>query len=80
MSLFRVVRTEVERVCVAPDCEIRTAERFITCGTHWHQLPASLQDAFHQSFGKPNRREVWKRIERYLAYRARLLELRREVG
>lgn len=80
MSLFRVVRTEIAAMCVAPDCERRTAERFIVCGTHWHQLPASLQDAFYQSFAKSNRRQVWKQIERYLSYRARLLELRREVG
>lgn len=80
MSLASISVRVTQKVCVAPDCEIRTAERFIVCATHWHQLPTSLQDAFYQSFAKPNRRQVWKQIERYLSYRARFVELRREVG
>lgn len=63
------------RRCSAPDCRRLVPANFVACKTHWATVPENLRDAFYRSYEKPERRDAWKAIERYLTIRASLKKL-----
>ncbi len=63
------------RRCAYPSCPERVRRWQIACVDHYSLLTPALKAEFRKSFGQPNRRDVWKRIERYLAARKRLMEI-----
>lgn len=64
------------RECSGPDCGALVPADFVCCQACWATVPEGLKARFYGSCcGKAGRREAWKRIERYLATRARLKEL-----
>lgn len=65
-------RVRETRECSSPVCSNRIPSDFVSCRVCWETVPENLRDAFYRSRGKPTRRDAWKRVERYLAIRARL--------
>lgn len=74
------IGSERARRCAWPECRSRTPMTMPLCRVHWRDVPEHLRSEFRASNKKPERREVWKRIERYAVIRHRLTQKAQEVA
>ena len=72
---MKVKAVRKKRRCAFTGCTQRVPKVYVSCREHEALLPAELRHGLLTSFGRPERRDIYQRAERYLAIRSRLSTL-----
>lgn len=67
--------------CPFAGCKRNVVAKYVVCFDHWESLPQALRELWLLTpVGHPNRREVYRRVERYAEIRSRFSVLAEQAS